>query len=422
MADTEHSPYISIMFEAASAFFAEEDPRGFFDTLLKRLLHLTESEYGFFAEVEFDEEGDPYLSSWAVTDISWDDATRAYYLDRVAQGLPFEFRRLDTLYGHVLTTRTPVVTNDAAHHPAAAGVPEGHPPLVQFLGVPLLLDGRLVGMYALANRKAGYDDAMVRSLRPITDTGAFLVQGFKHARARADAERALEAARREAERMSELKGQFVSEVSHELRTPLNALSGFGQLLELTDLDEVQAGFVARIRTATDQMIHLVDDLVDLEQIERGAIELQVSSIDLGSAVAEAVAMATPMVEARGSSLVLTVEGVHHVRSDRLRVGQIIGNLLNNAAKYGADGDAIEVRVDAVDGRVEVSVRDHGPGIPPERIEEVFQPFTQLDPHSAGAGIGLTIVRRLCDALGIEMSVDSTLEEGTTMRLAFSAAP
>lgn len=162
-------------------FIASADRHQTFDTLLQALLDLTDSEYGFIGEVRRDADGTPWLKTFALTNIAWDDATRAFYEAHAPAGL--EFRNLNTLFGAALRTGAPVISNDPAHDPRRGGLPPGHPPLTAFLGLPVYHGERFVALVGLANRPGGYSQALVEWLAPLTVTIGQLVVATQQAAA-----------------------------------------------------------------------------------------------------------------------------------------------------------------------------------------------------------------------------------------------
>jgi len=161
-----------------SYFIAASQPEVVFENMLTDLLDLSGSEYGFIAEVHHDAGGKPFLKSKAISDIAWDKATRELY-DRAAPG-GLEFHNLDTLFGAVLRTREPVIANDARTDPRRGGLPPGHPPLLAFLGAPLLSGDRIVGVAGLANRAGGYDAALLAYLQPLLATCGHLIEEYRN--------------------------------------------------------------------------------------------------------------------------------------------------------------------------------------------------------------------------------------------------
>ena len=139
---------------AQTQFILAEDPLGIFGEFLKSLLTLTDSEYGFIDEMFYTEDGKPYLTARAITDISWNDESRKMYQQFIDGTLNFE--NLNSLFGVVMSSGKPVIANDAPNDPRRTGIPPGHPPLNAFLGLPLLSNSQeFVGVIGLANRPGG---------------------------------------------------------------------------------------------------------------------------------------------------------------------------------------------------------------------------------------------------------------------------
>ncbi|MDH5631525.1 MAG: PAS domain S-box protein [Gammaproteobacteria bacterium] len=153
---------------AQSEFIRQPDRNKAFESLLTDILKLTNSDYGFIGEVLTGAGGDLYLKTYAITDISWNDETRRFYQDNAPLGL--EFHNLKTLFGSVLTSREAVIANDPANDPRRGGLPEGHPPLTAFLGLPIYHNTEMVAMLGIANRPGGYDDSIVSFLAPMLTT------------------------------------------------------------------------------------------------------------------------------------------------------------------------------------------------------------------------------------------------------------
>ena len=146
------------------------------DAIFEPLLRMTDSQFGFIGIVEHDAAGQVVLRVPSISNISWDEESRAWYQQHQASGDGMAFTNLDNLFGHVVTHDTVVCTNDVAAHPHSRGTPQGHPPLRSFLGVPLHHDNRVVGMIALGNRADGYHPEMIQALEPLTLTLGTLIQ------------------------------------------------------------------------------------------------------------------------------------------------------------------------------------------------------------------------------------------------------
>ena len=163
---------------AQKQFITETDRQKAFDGLLKDILDITESEYGFIGEVLYTPENIPYLKTYAVTNISWNEETRAFYEANAPKGM--EFTNLKSLFGAALTTEKPVIANDPYNDPRRCGIPEGHPPLNAFLGVPVEFDNKMVAMMGIANRQGGYDEELLSFLEPVFVTIGQLVTAFRN--------------------------------------------------------------------------------------------------------------------------------------------------------------------------------------------------------------------------------------------------
>ena len=167
------SSLLHAVLELQSRFIAEHDSSRAFIETIARLLELTESEYGFISELKHNEDGTPWLRSLATTDIAWSDVTRDFFASHVQSGL--EFRNLDNLFGEVVKTGQVVISNDRENDPRSTGIPENHPPMKSFLGIPFRFNGELVGMLGIANRKSGYSEDLVKWLKPLTDACSTMV-------------------------------------------------------------------------------------------------------------------------------------------------------------------------------------------------------------------------------------------------------
>ena len=196
------------------------------------------------------------------------------------------------------------------------------------------------------------------------------------------------------------KDEFLATLAHELRNPLAPIRNGLQIMRLAKGDP-QA--TERVRSMMErqlgQMVHLVDDLLDLSRISRGKIDLRVERIELAKAIDQAIEASRPSIEQAGHALLIeNPPDPIHVDADLTRLTQVFSNLLDNAAKYTERGGRIRLTVQQVGTEAVVSVQDNGIGIPPHMLPQVFEIFTQVDRHlersQGGLGVGLSIVQRL----------------------------
>ncbi len=247
----------------------------------------------------------------------------------------------------------------------------------------------------------------------------------EHVRSRKRAERALA----EAREANEAKSRFLATVSHELRTPINAIVGYADLLGLEidgSLTDGQRAHLERLETSGRHLLMLVDNLLALTGIEGDRIEVMNRPFEVASMLDEAVSLVAPQAEAKGVEVGIrpVPEGLSAL-ADPERARQILVNLLANALKFTPEDGTVEVRAEREGERVLLAVEDSGTGIAAEVVDDIFEPFFQVDQgltrgHS-GAGLGLAISRRLADLMDGELRVESTEGEGSTFTLVVGAA-
>ena len=236
---------------------------------------------------------------------------------------------------------------------------------------------------------------------------------------RKQAETDLREARDTAERASRAKSDFLSRMSHELRTPMNAILGFEQLLEFHQdhpLDPVQRDNVQEILRAGRHLLELINEVLDLARVESGRTDLVLKPVALAPIIEATLAQIRPLAEQRHISIEATTEN-YIFNADPLRLRQVLLNLLSNAAKYNRDNGSIRVTcAPAHDGWARLAVHDTGRGISAEGLARLFQPFERLEnAYDAieGTGIGLALSKRLVEAMGGRIGVDSVAGEGST---------
>lgn len=173
---------LALISEAQAAYINADNQREAFDALLKRIIDLTGSQFGFIGEILTDEQGAPYLRTFAISNIAWDASSQDFYDAHATQGL--EFRNLDSLFGQVIRSGQVLISNAPAQHPGSAGLPPGHPPLRAFAGLPIHTSGELCGMLGLANRQGGYSADFATQLQPLLATFGQLLEALRRDRQR----------------------------------------------------------------------------------------------------------------------------------------------------------------------------------------------------------------------------------------------
>lgn len=372
-----------------------------FSSLLEGIIRVTGSAYGFIGEVDTGDDGQPFLTSWATTNIAWSDETMAFYEHAMATDGFMQFRNLDTLFGITLRTGEAVFSNDPVHDPRAGGLPPGHPPLVTYVGLPIHRDGSLIGMVGLAGRAAGYDEELVTGLQPLLAAAGSLLDAFVIERARQAAEAQLREALLAAERANAAKSKLLGRVSHELRTPLNAVLGFAELLAHGETDAVRRQWIDHIRSAGDHVLHEVNDLIDLSIAETGKLTVEPTTVAVDQLVCDVLSMMSPMAAQARVRVHSSVGVGTEVLADAARLRTVLVNLVSNAVKFNQPGGEVEVSAGRAGPFLAIVVADDGPGIDEAHLDDAFGMFERLGADRrdvAGTGLGLTIAREYARAM------------------------
>jgi signal transduction histidine kinase len=237
-------------------------------------------------------------------------------------------------------------------------------------------------------------------------------------------------ARRSAEEANRAKSQFLATMSHELRTPLNAIGGYAQLLEMGlfgPVTEPQRAHLARIQRSQEHLLGLINSVLNFARIEAGRVQYAVEEVPMADPLREVVELILPQAGERGLSVdAVQCDPALVVRADAEKVRQVVLNLLSNAVKFTPEGGSIRLSAEArADGFAAVRVCDTGVGIAPDRIGEIFDPFVQvgrrLSSRDEGVGLGLAISRDLARGMGGDLTVESTLGQGTSFTLTLPLA-
>ena len=343
----------------------------------------------------------------------------------------------------------------------AGAVDEEHLKILRELGmksvllVPLTARGRVIGVMSLIAAESGrrYTDAEESLALELAQRAAIAIDNSRLFTETSEARDALDEsieefealneelrqtndelevktaladeARKEAESANRAKAEFLATMSHELRTPLNAIAGYADLLLLGvrgELTSDQQRDIQRLKRSGQHLLSLINDVLNFAKLEAGQVDFHMEETRIADVLESLDDMIRPQLEAKSLRYSPhTCDAKLTVRADEEKVRQVLLNLLANAAKFTEPGGEVKVTCDADDSSVQIGVHDTGRGIATDRLQNIFEPFVQVDRHltpssQQGVGLGLAISRDLALAMGGELSVVSTVGEGSTFTL------
>ena len=308
---------------------------------------------------------------------------------------------------------------DQDYRVVAVSVGDARGPLAAILAAALLL--LYIALFPILHRVTRQLEARNRRLREHAAERDRLLEGERAARAEAETVQRLLA--RQNERLlelDELKDEFISLVSHELRTPLTSIRGYLELLLDDDLNAEQQSYLGVIDRNSNRLLGLVSDLLLLTQIEAGELAFEFGPVDLEEVVQECIESSAPAAEASDIQLATSTERVPAVRGHRVRLVQVVDNLISNALKFTPSGGRVDVRLSAVDGAAVIEVQDTGLGISDDEQQRLFERFFRSSQATKnqipGSGLGLTITKAIVERHGGQIELESSEGVGTTVRV------
>jgi len=423
---------------ALSKYVTNTPPADVFDHLLGTLLELTDSEYGFIGEVLYRNET-PYLKTHAITNIAWNEETRQFYNENAPDGL--DFVNLKSLFGDVMVTGAPVYANSPQSDPRRGGLPEGHPPLNAFLGLPFFKGDKMIGMVGIANRPNGYDEAFHNFLEPFLATCSTITESLRIDSLRKLAEEKLQKSEKEykehlenqvaqrthdlnvsiiklkdtqgkliqTKKMAALTGLVVG-VAHEMNTPLGIgitatsflREKFTSFSKEFKNNEITKNKLEDYLFDTDTSLVLIEDglakaskqVEDFKLINASSTYTQKNTINIKEYVEKVVDDLELKNRSEKIHIQLNCSSTLEIECVPELLSQIVDILIINSFEHAfleSNTGNIVIAIQLNESNLLIDYEDDGKGLTQEGIENIFNPFNTSKRGDGHIGLGTTIM-------------------------------
>lgn len=323
------------------------------------------------------------------------------------------------LLGLVIREPKPIRTVDITRHPKRFGFPPHHPVMTSFLGVPIVSHGHVFGNLYLTE-KVGAPEFTLEDQSIAVLLAAQAAVAVENARLNDEAQRLLGQVRD----MQRQRDLFFAMMNHELRNALTGVYGWAERLVRGKSPETAAHAALEVYESADRTITLLNNFLDLTRLDAGKMRPVFRDVEIPVVLERTLEGVRPAAEAKRVSLeVVCPAPAPPLRTDPMRLQQILVNLLTNAIRHSPEERPVLVRAAAANSDVVFAVTDQGAGIPEDLQARIFEPFERFDSHSGlGTGLGLPVSRRMAEVLGGRLTVESSVGRGATFTLALPRVP
>jgi PAS domain S-box-containing protein len=292
--------------------------------------------------------------------------------------------------------------------------------ITNYLGIKQDITARKKAEQEIHDLNVNLEEKIKLRTNQLSETNETLV---KEIEVRKQTEAELIKAKSEADQANLAKSEFLSRMSHELRTPMNSILGFAQLLGMAELNPAQKKGVKHILKSGKHLLNLINEVLDISRIESGRISISLEPVQIRGAITEVIDIVQPLANQYQIIIerISSEVDLKYIKSDKQKLKQVLLNLLNNAIKYNRQAGSITVKTVDLEDVVRIEVSDTGLGISEENISKIFNPFERIGAEQTaaeGTGLGLAVVKKLMEAMGGNIGVESVLDKGSTFWIEF----
>lgn len=395
--------------EVHEMFLQDKPSSEVFEKLLSILLDITESEYGFIGEILNDGTQD-YLQTRAITNIAWNKETRAFYDEHIEKGL--EFRNLKTLFGKVITEKKPLISNNPYTDPRRGGLPKDHPHMGSFLGLPIMVNGDMIGMCGLANRPQGYDQKIIDFINPVLKGSGTLLVGQRIVDKKNQITLELSNTVKSLSDKIERLNEFTYIVSHDIRKHTSNLSMLYEMAE-NEKGLIQKSSLKMIKQTIQHLNNSVNFITKIVDINK---EVEMEHINLYECIDEIVSSYRNTPSAINFDLKISKSII--LNASIAYTTSIFENIISNAVKYQSDSNpCLMISSFEDEHSITIEFKDNGVGFDfEEHKDRVFNMYETFHDTKKGNGVGLYLVKKYLEKQKWDYRMSSQVNKGTVFTI------